>query len=220
MTSSALLRRDDVRLRDFEAVFACLTGRRSIRRYRPEPVDAWQIDRILEAMSWAPSAHNRQPLRVVPIDTREWKETLATAMGERLRADRLKDGDRSDAIEQDVQRSFARITGAPVVLLLCADLTPMDQYSDSCRQNAEWLMAAQSVAIAAQNALLAAHALDLGACWMCAPLFCPATVTEALNIPEHWEPQILITIGHPANGGKPRSRHRLAEMVRRPQYRP
>jgi F420 biosynthesis protein FbiB-like protein len=183
-------------------------------------VAAWQIDRILKAMSWAPSAHNRQPLRIVLIDTREWKETLANAMGERLRADRLKDGDSPDAIEQDVQRSFARIAGAPLVLLLCADLTPMDQYSDSRRQDAEWLMASQSVAIAAQNALLAAHALDLGACWMCAPLFCPQTVTAALHVPEHWEPQILITIGHPANAGKPRSRHRLADIVWRPQYRP
>jgi len=38
---------------------------------------------------------------------------------------------------------------------------------------AERIMATQSVALAVQNLLLAAHDRGLGACWMCAPLFCP-----------------------------------------------
>ena len=69
-------------------------------------------------------------------------------------------------------------------------------------------MAAQGVAMAIQNLLLTAHSLGLGACWMCAPLFCPDTVRAALDLPDDWEAQALITIGYPkgADEGKPRGR--------------
>ena len=63
---------------------------------------------------------------------------------------------------------------------------------------AEWTMAVQSTALACQNLLLAAHQAGLGACWMCAPLFCPDVVRDALTLSEDWEPQGLITVGYPA----------------------
>ena len=59
-------------------------------------------------------------------------------------------------------------------------------------------MAVQSVALACQNLLLAAHAHGLGGCWMCAPLFAPDIVRSALALPESWQPQALITLGYPA----------------------
>ena len=59
-------------------------------------------------------------------------------------------------------------------------------------------MAVQSVALACQNLLLAAHAHGLGACWMCAPLFVPELVRDTLDLPQTWEPQALITLGYPA----------------------
>jgi nitroreductase len=74
----------------------------------------------------------------------------------------------------------------------------MDSYPDERRQGKEWVMATQSTAMAAQNFLLAAHALGLGACWMCAPLFCHQVVKQTLNLPADWEPQALLTAGYPA----------------------
>ncbi len=59
-------------------------------------------------------------------------------------------------------------------------------------------MAVQSVALACQNLLLAAHAYGLGACWMCAPLFVPHVVRQVLELPAAWQPQALITLGYPA----------------------
>jgi nitroreductase len=58
-------------------------------------------------------------------------------------------------------------------------------------------MAIQSVAMAAQNLLLMAHVEGLGACWLCAPLFCQETVREALGLPDDYEPQGLIALGYP-----------------------
>ena len=196
-----------------------MAGRRSIRRYRPDPVPPALIDELLRAAIDAPSAHNRQPWRFVVMTDREDKARLAAAMGQRLRADRRRDGDDPAAVEADAARSFERITGAPVVILVAATLSDMDVYRDTLRHDAEYLMAVQSTAMAVQNLLLAAHAAGLGACWMCAPLFCPEAVVAALELPADWRPQALVTLGHPAAPGKPYSRRPLADVVRTPRGR-
>ena len=190
-----------------------LTERRSVRRYLPLPVAAGVVDRLLAAAATAPSAHNRQPWRFVVIEAETSKQSLARAMGERLRTDRLRDGDPSDAIEADVSRSYARLTGAPVIVLICMTMADMDRYGDDRRNDAERTMAIQGTAMAAQNLLLAAHTEGLGACWMCAPLFCAETVSAALALPPHWEPQAIITLGHPADPGKPFRRRPLSEVT-------
>ncbi len=93
-----------------------LQTRRSIRRYTPEPVAPEVVERLLTAAIWAPSAHNRQPWRFATVTTPEVKLRLARAMGDRLRADRLADGDPAEVVEADAAKSLARIAGAPVVV--------------------------------------------------------------------------------------------------------
>ena len=200
-------------LQIMQPIEKALAARRSIRRYRPDPVPDGVLQRLVAAAITAPSAHNRQPWRFAML--RDWsaKERLATAMGERLARDRGQDGDAPEAIARDVARSYERITGAPVVLALCLTLEDMDRYPDPRRGEAEYLMAVQSTAMAAQNLLLAAGAEGLGACWMCAPLFCPDTVKAALALPETWQPQALITLCLPAEAGKDRPRKPLSDVM-------
>jgi len=174
-----------------------IRDRRSIRRYEARPVPRETIDHLLTAAAWAPSAHNRQPWRFVVIETDETKRRLATAMGERLRRDLAADGVPAEAIERDAVRSYARVTGAPLLILVCLTMADMDAYPDERRRRHEAAMAAQSTAMAGQNLLLAAHALGLGACWLCAPLFCADVVRETLGLPADWQPQGLITAGYP-----------------------
>jgi F420 biosynthesis protein FbiB-like protein len=195
------------------ALYSLLASRRSVRRYRPEPVAVEIVQRLVGAAAAAPSAHNRQPWRFVVVEEPAAKERLAQAMGERLTADRTRDGDRPDAIRADVERSFARIAGAPAIVLVCLTLGEMDAYPDAKRRDAEFLMAVQSTAMATQNLLLAAHAEGLGACWMCAPLFCPDTVRGALGLPSEMQPQGLITLGFPEQPGKARPRKPLADIL-------
>jgi coenzyme F420-0:L-glutamate ligase / coenzyme F420-1:gamma-L-glutamate ligase len=190
-----------------------LMTRRSIRRYQPAPIDADVLDRILEAGTWAPSAHNRQPWRFVVLTLDSERAALASAMGERLRAARLADGDDPDDVESDVSRSQARITGSAAAIVAFLTMEDMDSYPDPKRAEAERLMGVQGVAMAVQNILLAAHAEGLGACWMCAPLFCAEAVGEVLGAPAHWQAQALITLGHPASKGKPASRRPLPDVV-------
>lgn len=175
-----------------------LKNRRSIRRYQPEPIPRNVIETLLEAAIWAPSAHNRQPWRFAVVESEATKNQLARAMGERLRRDLAVDGVPDDAIAKDAARSYSRMTGAPVLIALCLSMADMDQYPDERRALNEYLMAAQSVAMAGQNLLLAAADAGLGACWMCAPLFAPDVVRGVLELPEDWEPQAVITLGYPA----------------------
>jgi coenzyme F420-0:L-glutamate ligase/coenzyme F420-1:gamma-L-glutamate ligase len=194
-------------------LYGLLTSRRSVRRYRSEPVPAEVVQRLVQAAGAAPSAHNRQPWRFVVLDDAAAKEKLARAMGDKLAEDRTRDGDDAEAIRADVERSFARITGAPVAILVCLTLGEMDPYPDAKRREAEFLMAVQSTAMATQNLLLAAHAEGLGACWMCAPLFCPDTVRATLALPGDWQPQGLITLGLPQQPGWERPRKSLADIL-------
>ncbi len=189
------------------------SGRRSIRRYRNDPVPREILEQLLTAAIWAPSAHNRQPWRFVIIAGRSMKEKLARAMGEKLRADLTADGAPREVIEKDVRRSFSRISVAPALILVALTMADMDNYPDQGRQQNEWLMAVQSTAMAGQNLLLAAHALGLGACWMCAPLFCPNVVRQTLDLPADWQPQGLVTVGYAAEQ-RHKSRLPLNRVVR------
>lgn len=175
-----------------------IKSRRSIRRYLAEPIPQETILRLLEAATWAPSAHNRQPWRFAVLAQPADKERLAAAMGARLRADRTADGDDPVDIERDVARSYTRLTGAPVVIVVCLSMGDMDHYPDPHRARNEWVMAAQSTAMAAQNLLLLAHAEGLATCWICAPLFVPHLVRDTLPLPPDWEPLGLITLGKAA----------------------
>jgi F420 biosynthesis protein FbiB-like protein len=189
-----------------------LQTRRSIRRYHPTPVPKELINQLLTAATWAPSAHNRQPWRFVVMTETAVKERLALAMGQRLREDLTADNVPPELIEKEAGRSYQRITAAPVLILICLTLADMDSYPDQKRARNEWLMAVQSTAMAGQNLLLAAHQSGLGACWMCAPLFCPEVVKETLALPQDWEPQGLITMGYAAET-KQKTRHPLNKSV-------
>lgn len=175
-----------------------LRDRRSIRRYTLQPVSHALVEELLTAATWAPSSHNRQPWRFCVIEDGATRDALADAMAEAWRSDLLADGMASDEIDKRVESRRLRLRGAPVVILPCLNMAQMDAYPDARRSHAEHTMGVQSVALAAQNLLLAAHARGLGACWMCAALFVPELIRVQLELPADWEPQALITLGYPA----------------------
>jgi coenzyme F420-0:L-glutamate ligase/coenzyme F420-1:gamma-L-glutamate ligase len=174
-----------------------LRTRRSIRRFKPDPVPDSVIERILTTATYAPSAHNRQPWRFAVLTAPKSKTQLADAMASDFKRDLLKDGLSESEITARIDRSRSRITGAPAVIILCMDASEMDTYPDSHRKQAEHLMAVQSVAAAGLQLLLAAHAEGLGGVWTCGPLFVPETVQQALELPRAWEPQAMFFIGYP-----------------------
>ena len=175
-----------------------LRSRRSIRRFRPDPLPAAVIRRILETATYAPSAHNDQPWRFAVVTDLSVKARLAEAMAADFRRDLEKEGLPEADIAARLERSRRRIQEAPVVVILCMDATGMNNYPDPKRQQAEMTMAVQSTALAGLQLLLAVHAEGLGGVWTCGPLFTPETVRAALDLPATWQPQAMLFIGYPA----------------------
>ena len=197
------------------AVFLRLAeARRSVREFVDAPVAGEALQRILRAACLSPSAHNRQPWRFVVMSKAVRRNALIEAMAERLRRDRLADGDAADEIEAYIARARRRLMQAPVVILVCLTMEDMDVYPDDRRGEAEHLMGVQSVAMAGQNLLLAAEAEGLGACWMCAPLFAPDVVRQELGLPTTWEPQGFVVLGHPGETPQAKPRKTVDEVTR------
>lgn len=140
------------------------------------------------------------------------KTRFAEAMAEDFERDLLQDNIPPEKIQAQIKRSKERITTAPVAILLCLDMSEMDSYPDQKRQQAERMMATQSVAAAGLQLLLAAHAEGLGGVWACWPLFAQETIQKTLRLPESWEPQGMFFIGYPSQIPEPRERKTLEEI--------
>ncbi|RPI95090.1 MAG: nitroreductase family protein [Chloroflexi bacterium] len=192
-----------------------LRTRRSIRRFKPEPVPDPVIQNILSTATYAPSAHNRQPWRFVVLTDQAAKTRLAEAMAQDFERDLLRDGVAAEKIQAQVKRSKERINAAPVAILLCLDMSEMDSYPDEKRRQAERMMAIQSVAAAGLQLLLAAHAEGLGGVWVCSPLFAQETIRKTLELPEAWEPQGMFYIGYPDEMPKNKEFKNMEILVKR-----
>jgi coenzyme F420-0:L-glutamate ligase/coenzyme F420-1:gamma-L-glutamate ligase len=190
-----------------------LRSRRSIRRFKPDPVPDSIIQRILTTATFAPSAHNHQPWRFVVVTASEVKSRMANAMVDDFLRDLEKDNLSREEINARINKSRSRINTTPVLIILCLDDSEMDVYPDTRRKEAEYIMAVQSVAAAGLQLLLAAHAEGLGGVWTCGPLFAPEVARTALNLPETWDPQAMIFIGYPSESPSMRERKPQEEIV-------
>ena len=179
---------------------AFLERRRSIRAFRPEPVDRAQLDTIVEAACIAPAPHHSRPWRFVVIDTDEGRTALARGMGESWRTDLAADGVAPERVDELVQASHTKLTSAPAMVLGCLTWDGLDRYPDETRQRAEWGMALLSLGAAVENLMLAAADAGLASCWVAAPIFCPEAARDALALPDAWLPHALVLVGHPHPG--------------------
>ena len=190
-----------------------LRTRRSIRRFKSDPVPDSAIQDILTTAAYAPSAHNRQPWRFIVVTDLSVKTKLADAMAQDFERDLTRDGLLPEKIKAQIKRSKERITSAPVAILLCLDMSEMDSYPDNKRNKAEYMMAVQSVAAAGLQLLLAAHAEGLGGVWACWPLFAQETIQKTLNLSESWEPQGMFFVGYPQDIPDVRERKSLQDIT-------
>lgn len=187
--------------------------RRSIRQFTGDPVPRALVAELLEEALWAPSPHNSQPWRFTALFEFEDRERLAGAMAGELRATLAADGLAPEEIARQTERSYRRITAAPVVLLCSLVADGLVRYGDPYRDRLEWEMAAQSVGAVLQTLFLLAAGRGLGSCWMAAPMYCPEAVRGALALPAAYHPQALALLGYAASPGRVRPRRVFDEVV-------
>jgi PPOX class probable F420-dependent enzyme len=197
-----------------ELDFASLArGRHVVRRFLPLPVPRHLVEMTIEAARWAPSPHGAQPWRFVIITRHDLKHALAEAMADEWRRNLEMDGEPPDVVETRLRNSKQRIIGTPVLIIPCLYMEDMHRYPDPQRQQAETIMAIQSLGAAVQNLLLSAYSLGLDTGWMCAPLFCPDVVRAVLDLPPTLTPHAIINLGYAAKH-PPRRPHRpISELI-------
>lgn len=97
-------------------------------------------------------------------------------------------------------RAVKKCYGADTVLLICGDTEA------ACnRPKVDHCMAEMDCTIATTQMMLAATALGVGSCWICA--FDNAAVAETFDLPAHVTPFILLALGYPAEDAAPAPRH-------------
>ncbi|HEV2109610.1 MAG TPA: TIGR03668 family PPOX class F420-dependent oxidoreductase [Thermomicrobiales bacterium] len=198
------------RLLELESV---IRGRRSVRAFTGEPVPRAVIERAIEAAGWAPSPHGRQPWRFAVVESADRKLTLTNAMAATWQEQLELDGQDTEIVQTRLRKSRERLLTAPILLVPCLYLEGLDDYPDPGRQEAEATMAVQSIGAAIQNLLLMIHASGYDAGWMCAPLFCPDVVRDALGLDAALIPHALITVGRAAKDPIRRPRLPLDDLI-------
>lgn len=141
------------------------------------------------------------------------KIQLADRMGDTWQQNLEMDGQDAEIVNIRLEKSRQRILNAPAIIIPCLYLEDLDRYPDERRQADETIMAIQSIGAAIQNMLLMAFDLGLDTGWMCAPLFCPEVVCEALDLDKRLIPQALITVGYAAADPQRRERLPLSSLV-------
>lgn len=168
-----------------------LLTRRSIRRYRPDPIPEQDLQEILEAGLYAPSGVNLQPWYFVAVQSQEALDEVKELMGgvvERFRPV-LKERFQRHPEQVGITSRFLTSLGGAPVCLLAFFYRPEYPGRDG---------AMQSVAAAIENMLLAAWDKGSGSCWMTAPQqmgFGPEL--QRRFAPDKGEFIAMVTLGYP-----------------------
>lgn len=162
--------------------------RRSVRRYRPEPVPRDRLERCLEAARLAPSACNSQPWHFLVVDDPATRERLA------------------EAAFGGVYSMCAFAKSAPVLVVVITERSRIAARLGGLWRRVEYSLI--DIGIAGEHFALQAEAEGLGACWL--GWFDEKGVRRALGLPRATRIDVLFSVGYPAEPDEGR------EKVRRP----
>lgn len=171
-----------------------ILNRRSIRKFKNDPVSKDQIRMILQAGIEAPSAKNNQQWRF-EVFTGEEKDKLVTFCVETF-ANKEK-----PKMATSTVHSFKIMKEAPVVIVVL--------------NIAEWGQVTpeiQSIGACIQNMLLQAEHMGLGSLWICDVLFVNPELEKYLNT--SFKLEAAIAIGHKGENPKRRPRMEIDEVTR------
>lgn len=191
--------------------------RRSIRRYKTDPISDDKVKMVLEAAHWAPSAANLQPWEFIIIKDQVTREKIQELVEEnRIITINTKEDPWKTRFSK---YSTEWISEAPVHIVVCANpaMTAPHVFG---RETYKYATGA-----AIQNLMLAAHALGLGTCWL--SMFNKRKLKTLLKIPKKIDVIAVITIGYPLeipeipdtvrrHGGAPRKN--LEEIIYHEKY--
>jgi nitroreductase len=174
--------------------------RRSVRKYKLDPVSDEALNTVLEAARWAPSWANTQCWRFVVVRDSQTKEQLAGTL-----------------VSSQFPRNPATegVKNAPIVIVACAKRGRSGYYKgEASTDKDDWYM--YDIALAMQNLTLAAHAIGLGTVHI--GLFDAKEMGRILSVPEGFEVVSLTPLGYPDETPKAPPRKDKADIVFQGKY--
>lgn len=166
-------------------ILKIIKNRRSIRKFQQKEIEKEIIDKLIEALIWAPSAGNLQSRKFYFVFNKKIKKELAKA-----------------ALNQNF------ISGAPLIVVGCADKNIFFRYGE----RGESLYSICDVSASIENMMLLATELGIGSCWVGA--FNEKEVSKILDLPKNLRPIVIVSLGYPKEIPEPPPRISKKEAVK------
>ncbi|MFH0896601.1 MAG: nitroreductase family protein [Candidatus Bathyarchaeota archaeon] len=163
-------------------IFKVIEKRRSIRKFKPEPVTTEHLRKILEAGRLAPSGGNRQPWYFIVIRDLGAKKVISN----------------SSKLERNQKLLMEADT---IIVLISNPELEKEHRSPFICSERSWYK--QDPMLAGEHMVLVATALGYGTCWIAG--FNDCEVKKVLKIPENLAVIALIPIGVPNECPPPRA---------------
>jgi nitroreductase len=168
-----------------------IKGRRSIRKYKPDPISEETLQKIMEAVRWAPSWANTQCWEVIVVKDPKIKSELATTLNK-------------------TNPSLSSMTDAPIVIVLCGKKGVSGfKKGEAVTVKGDWMMF--DTGIAMQTLCLTAHSLGLGT--VVVGMFDHKKAEGILGLSENIEIVAMTPLGYPATEGTAPKRKEISEFV-------
>ncbi|MGB9885443.1 MAG: nitroreductase family protein [Moorellales bacterium] len=166
-------------------LMAVIARRRSIRRFRPDPVETEKLEAVLEAARLAPSWKNGQCWRFVVVADENTRRELAEAVPAH-------------------NPGRASLLQAPVAVVVGVDPAESEEWEGRPYHFVDG-------AIALEHLVLAAASLGLGTCWL--GMINETKVRSVLGIPPEIRVLAMTPLGYPDEDPRPRRRKSREEIV-------
>ncbi len=206
--------------------FEVVRRRRSIRKFRPDPIPDEYIEKILEAGRWACSGANAQPWEFIVVKDKETKDKIVEFYAihrkqvwdiEKTRIKELRHNAYTDA-----PHGAPNFNEAPVLIVLCGD--PRTAQASVLithflpNEGGPMAHLLKNMGNVTQIMLLAATALGLGSRWVSVNVTTEARLKVLLDVPEELTIPTIVPIGYPAYEPVPPYRRDLKEIIHFEKY--
>ena len=206
--------------------FKLVRKRRSIRRFKPNPIPDEYVEKIIEAGRWAQSGANAQPWEFIVVKNKETKDKIAEIWTEHFQ--RSWDIEKTRVKEMrhnhyaDGPPATVNFKDAPVFIIVCGDPRTVQAtvLITHFLHNEGGPMAhfLKNMANATQIMNLAATALGLGAGWISVNVVTEARLKALLDVPEELAIHTIVPVGYPAYEPPSPYRRDLKKIIHHEKY--
>jgi len=179
--------------------------RRSIRKFKEDPIPEEMLEEILTAATMAPSGKNKQPWKFYVIQGEKRAEMVGEMQKgiQRLSESGIRTGSARYTLEVMKQAPITVFVFNPDSKHPLRKRNTLEIYSD--------VVDIQSVGAAIQNMLLTATELGLGTLWICDVFFAYEEFCDWLD--ERGQLIAAVSIGYPAHSPRSRPRKSVSEVT-------